>query len=107
MQQGSHNLVRRRIRERGGGKANPGVVGIVDVVEALQERKAVNEVKTLAALRAEVSRDEVDGVLLAANGRVELRSKGQHIGKTGRVALMVTYCARPDLGVGREFECVL
>ena len=68
----SNNLVSGRVRELRGGEADLAVRDVEHVVEPLEEGEAVDEVQALAAVRAEVARDEVDGAVIAANGSVEL-----------------------------------
>ena len=58
-----------------GREADAGVSGVVDVVEPLEERVAVDEVEALARVRAEVGGDEVDGVGVATKRSVELQGK--------------------------------
>ncbi len=61
------------IRERRGRESDTRVGGVVNVVEPLEERVAVDEVEALARVRAEVRRDEVDAAGAAADSAVELR----------------------------------
>ena len=63
------------------------LAAVVDGVEALEERVAVDEVEALAGRGADVGDDEVDGVVRAADGAVQ--------------------GTRPDLGVGGELPGVL
>lgn len=53
-------LVRRRVSELRGREADAAVGDIEHVVEALQERHAVDEVQALAADAPQVVHDEVD-----------------------------------------------
>ena len=77
-------LVRRRIRILRLREADAAVGCVVNGVEALQEREAVDEVQPLSALAPHVGGDEVDLVVVAAEEAVQL--------------------ARPDLRVGGELE---
>ena len=67
-----HNLVGGRRRELGRREADLAVLDVPHVVEALEEGHAVDEVEALAAVGAEVGRDEVHAVLVAADRGVEL-----------------------------------
>ena len=69
------SLVGRGVRELRSREANLRVGDVVDVVEPLEERVAVDEVEALARVRAEVGGDEVDGVGVATNRSVELQGK--------------------------------
>ena len=71
----SNNLVGGCVRELRGGEADLAVRDVEHVVEPLEEGEAVDEVQALAAVRAEVDRDEVDGAIVAADGSVELHKK--------------------------------
>ena len=64
-----------RVREWSRRQAKLIVRGVVHGVEPLEERVAVDEVKALARVRAEVGGDEVDGVGVATNRSVELQGK--------------------------------
>ena len=69
------SLIGRGVRELRSREANLRVGDVVDVVEPLEERVAVDEVKALARVRAEVGGDEVDGGGVATNRSVELQGK--------------------------------
>ena len=65
-------LVCSRVRERSRREAKLVVRGVVHGVEPLEEREAVDEVKTLPRVAAEVRNNEVHAVIVAADGRVQL-----------------------------------
>ena len=65
-------LVCGRVRERSRREAKLVVGGVVHGVEPLEEREAVDEVKTLPRVAAEVRNNEVHAVVVAADGRVQL-----------------------------------
>lgn len=67
------NLVDNGVRELGGGEANLAVRNVIYLIETLEEGEAIDEVKALAAVAAQVSNDRVYSTLLAANGRVQLQ----------------------------------
>lgn len=69
-------LVARRGRERGVGDADAAVRGVEHGVEALEPRLAVDEVKTLAAVRANVADDEVDAVRVSTDRGVQCALEG-------------------------------
>lgn len=69
-------LVARRGRERGVGDADAAVRGVEHGVEALEPRLAVDEVKTLAAVRANVADDEVDAVRVSTDRGVKRALEG-------------------------------
>lgn len=56
----------------GGGKAEGLGTRVVHGVVPLQEGVAINEVETLAGLRAQIANDEVDRVSGTTDGSVEL-----------------------------------
>ncbi len=60
------------VSERRGGEADTGVGDVVNVIEPLEERVSIDEVEALARIRAEVRRDEIDAVGIAANLSVQL-----------------------------------
>ena len=100
------SLVRSRGRERSRREADTAVRAVEDGVEALQERQAVDEVEALARVRAEVGDDQVDAVLVAADGRVELQL-WSHVSTLTKGIEEETYRAGPDLGVRSELVGVV
>lgn len=69
--------VGRRIGVGGGGEADAAVASVENGVVALKEGVAVDEVKTLAAVGADVVDDQVDVTRAAANGTVERPLQGR------------------------------
>ena len=67
----SPDLVGGGICVAGRGETDAGVRGVEDAVEALDERLAVDKVKTLSRRRAEVVHDRVDRAAGAADVSVE------------------------------------
>ena len=94
------------IGEGRGREADLGVGDVVNVVEPFEERVAVDEVEALARVRAEVGRDEVDAVGIAADRSVELEdgrvSQRRQDRLRARETGKKTYGTRPDLRVRRE-----
>ena len=64
-------LVGSGFSERGGSKTNTLAGGIEDRIEALEEGVTVNEVETLAGVRAKIIDDEVDAASSTTNVGVE------------------------------------
>ena len=79
--------------------------GVVDGVEPLQEGQTVDEVHARARRGTDVSDDEVDGVGVTADRRVQLVRENQCWTTSNRYA--GTYCARPDLCIRFQFELSL
>lgn len=73
------NLVDNGVRELGGGEANLAVRNVIYLIETLEEGEAIDEVKALAAVAAEVSNDRVYSTILAANGRVQLQGRSANV----------------------------
>lgn len=64
--------VSRRVGELGCRKPGPIICSVVSMVEPLEERHPVDEVKALAARGAQTVDNQVDGARGAPYGRVEL-----------------------------------
>ena len=99
-------LVAGRGRVLSGREADLVLRDVVGGVEPLEPRVAVDEVEALAAVRAEVSDNEVDAVRVAAERAVELRRDGSG-GSAPRTQISAesnggTYRAGPDLSIGGE-----
>ena len=78
------HLVGSGVGKRGGSKTNTVIAGIVDRIEAFEEGLTVDEIKTLAGVRAKITDDKVDATCSTTDLGVE---------GTG-----------PDLGVGSQLK---
>ena len=67
--------------EQRGGETDTGITGVVDVVEPLDERVAVDEIEALARAPTHVGSNEVDAVCVPADRGIQLH------GRRGRVSL--------------------
>ena len=105
-------LVAGRGRVLSGREADLVLRDVVGGVEPLEPRVAVDEVEALAAVRAEVSDNEVDAVRVAAERAVELRRDGSGgsapcTQTSAGSETKETYRAGPDLSVGGELVGLL
>ena len=101
-----HSLVCRGIRELRRREANLRVGDVVDVVEPLEERVAVDKVEALARGRAERVDDEIHAVRVPADRGVERALRGAERGcqKESAEGGRATKTHGPDLSVRRELE---